>query len=128
MLLLVRLFDVSLFIPLSAVVSSILIILIYRRGVRQILPGLDRVTADLLLLPFLTCFVFVSTMGLFYRSAKPLLAPVLLALIFHILRAAHARVEGTTFEKGWGICEPPKPVRLRSSCGRRPPRPSGILL
>ena len=80
-----------------------MIILIFRRGVRQTLPGLDRVTAELLLLPFLTCFVFVSTMGFFYRSAKPLLAPVVLALIFHILRAAQSRADGSGFEKGWGI-------------------------
>jgi hypothetical protein len=103
LLFLVRQFDVSIFIPFSALLASVLIILIYRRGVRQTLPGLDRVTADLLLLPFLTCFVFVSTMGLFYRSAKPLLAPVLLALVFHIVRAAQSRAEGTTFEKSWGI-------------------------
>lgn len=103
LLFLVRQFDVSIFIPFSAVLASLLIILIYRRGVRQTLPGVDRVTADLLLLPFLTCFVFVSTMGLFYRSAKPMLAPVLLALVFHIMSAARSRAEGTTIEKGGGI-------------------------
>ena len=103
LLFLVRNFDVTIFIPLSAVVSSLSIILIYRRGVRQALPGLDRVTAELLLLPFLTCFVFVSTMGLFYRSAKPLLAPVLLALLFHLVRSAQSRSQESTFEKGWGV-------------------------
>jgi hypothetical protein len=103
LLFLVRNFDVTIFIPLSAVVSSLSIILIYRRGVRQVLPGLDRVTAELLLLPFLTCFVFVSTMGLFYRSAKPLLAPVLLALLFHLVRSAQSRSQESTFEKGWGV-------------------------
>ncbi|HYJ03488.1 MAG TPA: hypothetical protein VEX43_00010 [Chthoniobacterales bacterium] len=103
LLFLVKHFDVSIFIPLSAVVSSIFIILIFRRGVRQILPGLDRVTAELLLLPFLTCFVFVSTMGLFYRSAKPLLAPVLLAIMFYILRIAQSRPQGSAFEQGRAI-------------------------
>jgi hypothetical protein len=88
---------------LSAIVSSILIILIYRRGVRRTLPGLDRLTAELSLLPFLTCFVFVSTMGVYYRSAKPLLAPVLLALMFHILGSAQSRAGKSTLEKGWAM-------------------------
>ena len=103
LLFLVKHFDVSIFVPLSALLSSILIILIFRRGVRQALPGLDGVTAELLLLPFLTCFVFVSTMGVFYRSAKPLLAPALLALMFHLLRIAQSRAPGSTFEKGWAM-------------------------
>jgi len=102
-LFLLRQFDVAVFIPLSAIVSSILIILIYRHGVRRTLPGIDRLTAELLLLPFLTCFVFVSTMGLYYRSAKPLLAPVLLALMFHILGSAQSRAGKSTLEKGWAM-------------------------
>ena len=102
-LFLLKRFDVALFIPLSALLSSILIILIYKRCVRRTLPGIDRLTAELSLLPFLTCFVFVSTMGVFYRSGKPLLAPVLLALMFHILRTAQSRATGSTFEKGWAL-------------------------
>ncbi|HYJ03489.1 MAG TPA: hypothetical protein VEX43_00015 [Chthoniobacterales bacterium] len=102
-LFLLRHFDVALFIPLSALVSSILIILIYRRGLRRTLPGIDRLTAELSLLPFLTCFVFVSTMGVFYRSGKPLLAPVLLALMFHLLGAARSRTGRSTLEKGWAM-------------------------
>jgi hypothetical protein len=102
-LFLLRHFDIALFIPLSALVSSILIILIYRRGVRRTLPGIDRLTAELSLLPLLTCFVFVSTMGVFYRSAKPLLAPVLLAFMFHILRTAQSRAAESSLEKGWAV-------------------------
>ena len=103
-LFLLRNFDVAFFIPLSAIVSSLLIILIYRYGVRRIFPGVDRLTAELSLLPFLTCFVFVSTMGVYYRSAKPLLAPVLLALLFHILGSARSRLAGqSSFEKGWRV-------------------------
>ena len=102
-LFLLKRFDVTLFIPLSAVVATILIILVYRRGVRRTLPGLDRVTAELLLLPFLTCFVVISTMGFFYRSAKPLLAPVLLAIVFHILRSAQSRTRGEFVEKRWTL-------------------------
>ena len=102
-LFLLKRFDVTLFIPLSAVVSTILIILIFRRGVRQTLPGLDRLTTELLLLPFLTCYVIVSTMGMFYRSAKPMLAPVLLALLFQILRTAQTRARGSSVEKRWTL-------------------------
>jgi hypothetical protein len=102
-LFLLKRFDVTLFIPLSAVVATILIILVYRHGVRRTLPGLDRLTAELLLLPFLTCFVVISTMGLFYRSAKPLLAPVLLAVMFHILRSAQARARGEIVENRWTL-------------------------
>src|SRR5687767_10432325 len=102
-LFLLKHFDVAFFIPLSALVSSILIVLIYWRGLRRTLPGIDCLTAKLSLLPFLTCFVFVSTMGVYYRSAKPLLAPVLLALMFHILGAAQSRTSGSPLEKGWGV-------------------------
>ena len=102
-LFLLKRFDVTLFIPLSAVVATILIILVYRRGVRRTLPGLDRVTAELLLLPFLTCFAVISTMGFFYRSAKPLLAPVLLAIMFQILHSARSRARGQIVEKRWTL-------------------------
>jgi hypothetical protein len=102
-LFLLRQFDVAFFIPLSALVSSILIVLIYRRGIRRTMPGIDRLTAELSLLPFLTCFVFISTMGVYYRSAKPLLAPVLLATMFHLLRSAQSRAGSPALEKGWGV-------------------------
>lgn len=102
-LFLLRQFDVAFFIPLSALVSSILIVLTYWRGIRRTLPGIDSLTAKLSLLPFLTGFVFVSTMGVYYRSAKPLLAPVLLAIMFHILGAAQSRTAGSALEKGWGM-------------------------
>jgi len=102
-LFLLKRFDVTLFIPLSAVVATILIILVYRGGVRRTLPGLDRVTAELLLLLFLTSFVVISTMGFFYRSTKPLLAPFLLAIMFHFLRSAQSRVRGQIMERRWTL-------------------------
>lgn len=101
-LFLLRHFDIGFFVPLSAIVSSILIVLIYRIGVRRTLPGIDRLTAELSLLPFLTGFVFVSTMGVFYRSGKPQLAPVLLALMFHILRTAQLR-GSSSLETRWAL-------------------------
>lgn len=102
-LLLARHFDVTLFIPLSAIISSLLIIVVFRRGVRQTLPGIDRLTSELLLLLFLTCFVFVSTMGIFYRSGKPLMAPILLALMFHGVRSAQSRGGESPLKKRWSI-------------------------
>lgn len=80
-------FGFTLFIPLSALVSSLLIIIIYFIGARKTLPHLDLLTSGLVLLLFLTSFVYVSTMGLFYRSGKLLLAPATLALLFFALWA-----------------------------------------
>ncbi len=105
-LFLLKRFDVTFFVPLFAVVSTILIIFIFRRGVRKTLPGLDRLTTELLLLPFLTCFVMVSTMGMYYRSAKPMLAPVLLALLFQVLRTAQRRAAGLLVERRWTLVTP----------------------
>lgn len=76
------------FIPPSALAASALLVVVFGRGVRSVLPGLDRLTALLALLAFVTNFVFVSTMGLFYRATKPLLAPAVLALVFLLLRAS----------------------------------------
>src|SRR5204862_7833046 len=50
---LLRHFNVACFIPLSALISSLLIILVFKRGVHCTLPSLDRVTTDLLLLVLL---------------------------------------------------------------------------
>jgi len=76
------------FVPPSALAASALLVIAFGRGVQVALPGLDGLTARLALLVFLTNFVFVSTMGLFYRATKPLLAPVVLALVFLLLRAS----------------------------------------
>jgi hypothetical protein len=82
-----RTLDVVCFIPCSAVLSSLATIAVFWRGVRTTLPRPDRRTAGLLVLLYVTSFVFVSTMGVFYRSGKPWLAPALLALAFLIVRA-----------------------------------------
>jgi hypothetical protein len=70
--------DLVVFIPLTAVAASVLTVGIFFWALRRYrtIPAL---TAALLLLVYLTNYVHVVTMGMFYRSAKPLLAPLLLA-------------------------------------------------
>jgi hypothetical protein len=85
-----RAFDFVAFVPLSALLSTLATVLVFAAGVRRTLPALDRGAAGLLLLLYVSSFVFVSTMGMFYRSGKPWLAPALLALLF-VLRRLHQR-------------------------------------
>jgi hypothetical protein len=92
-MLLLKLFDVTFFIPLSALISSLLIVALFCIGVRKTMLNLDVLTTGLLLLLLLTSFVFVATMGVFYRSSKPVLAPVILAFMFYTLRVGQKRSE-----------------------------------
>lgn len=75
--------DVVAFIPATAVAASLLIIGIFHAGTMR-LQGLPALTSALLLLLFLSNFVYLVTMGMYYRSTKPLLAPVLMATVFHL--------------------------------------------
>lgn len=59
----------------------------FRWGAARALPGLAGATAWLVLLLYLSNFVFMSTMGTLYRSAKPLVAPLLLFALLFSLRA-----------------------------------------
>jgi hypothetical protein len=86
----VRQFNWVACVPLSAPLSALATILVLAAGVRRTLPALDRGAAGLLLLLYVSSFVFVSTMGVFYRSSKTWLAPTLLALLF-VLRRLHQR-------------------------------------
>jgi hypothetical protein len=104
---LLRGFDVVAFVPLSALLSALATVGVFALGVRRTLPALDRGVAGLLLLLYVSCFVFVATMGVFYRSGKPWLAPALLALSFVLLRL-HQRPPrradvGTVFALSLGI-------------------------
>jgi hypothetical protein len=82
------------FIPFSALVSSLLIAIVFLAGARRTASHVDALTASLLLMCLLTSFPFISTMGVFYRSGKPLLAVVLLALLFHVRSAEQQRSRG----------------------------------
>jgi hypothetical protein len=74
------------FIPPSALAASLGVLLAWAVGLPRALPGLDRVTAWCLLLVYLSNFAVLSTMGLLYRSAKPLVPPLLLAVLLFVLR------------------------------------------
>jgi hypothetical protein len=75
--------DVTVFIPLSAVVASALTVGIFLYGIRRY-HGLTLLTASLLLLVYLSNYIHLVTMGMFYRSTKPLLAPVLMGTAFYL--------------------------------------------
>ena len=81
-----------LFIPLSAFTSSLLLVLIFALGARRTTDNVDTITGVLLLTCFLSSFVFVSTMGLFYRSGKPLVAATVLAYLFHVRAVYKKRI------------------------------------
>ena len=78
------------FIPFSALVVSLLLVVTFLTGSRSATRHVDFVTRALLLACFLTRLGFISTMGVFYRSGKPVLTVVILAALFH-LRAVHRR-------------------------------------
>jgi hypothetical protein len=73
---------IVLFIPPSALFASVLTGVVFIRGSGRAFPGLPGATRALTLLLLLTNYVFLTTMGLFYRATKPLLVPVLLGALF----------------------------------------------
>jgi len=82
------------FLPPSAVVASLGVVAAFRWGAPRALPGLAGGTAWLVLLLYLSNFVFMSTMGTLYRAGKPLVAPLLLfALLFSLRERRRAPEE-----------------------------------
>jgi hypothetical protein len=73
---------IVLFIPPSALFASALTVAVFRRGAGRAFPALGPAPPALVLLLLLSNYVFLTTMGLFYRATKPLLVPALLALLF----------------------------------------------
>lgn len=83
------------FLPPSAVIASLGVVAVFCWGAPRALPGLGGGTAWLVLLLYLSNFVFMSTMGTLYRAAKPLVAPLLLfALLFSLRARRRPPVEG----------------------------------
>lgn len=72
------------FIPASALLASGLTAFVFVRGSARAFPGLPPSTRWLALLVLLTNYVFLTTMGLYYRATKPLLVPVMLAVLFYV--------------------------------------------
>jgi hypothetical protein len=79
---------IVLLVPLSALVGSLALLVVVPGAVRSAFPELPAPTAGLALLVYLSHFVFLSSAGLFYRSGKILLVPVLLTLAALVVRAA----------------------------------------
>jgi hypothetical protein len=72
------------FVPLSGVVASILTVFLFLRGARGY-GHVPAVTALLLLLAYLTNYAHLVTLGMLYRSAKPLLPPLVVGGTFYLL-------------------------------------------
>jgi len=77
--------DVVFFLAPSAVLASLALAVVAQRLLPRAFPALDRTTRWLCLLVLLSNFVFLSTMGMFYRATKPLVASLLLGLLLLIL-------------------------------------------
>lgn len=78
------------FIAPSALLAALAVLPIGLWLVPRALPGLGRATRWLVLLAFTSNFAVASTTGLLYRATKPLVAPILLALLLLVL-AEHRR-------------------------------------
>lgn len=76
--------DIVVFVPLTALAASVLTAVVFFIAVRRY-RVLRPLTATLLLLVYLTNYIHLVTMGMFYRATKPLLAPVLMATAFYVL-------------------------------------------
>jgi hypothetical protein len=74
------------FVPPSALAASLAVVAAWGLGLPRAFPGLDRATSWCLLLVYLSNFAVLSTMGLLYRSAKPLVPPLILAVLLFLLR------------------------------------------
>jgi hypothetical protein len=84
-----------LFIPLSAVAASLLTWAVWARGSGRTFPTVPATTRSLLLLVLFSNYVFATTMGLFYRAAKPMVVPALLGLLFYVWRRLGAPAVGS---------------------------------
>jgi hypothetical protein len=93
------------FIPPSALAASLGVVLAWTLGLPRALPGLDRVTSWCLLLVYLSNFAVLSTMGLLYRSAKPLVPPLLLAALLFVFRELREPRAGPRASFAW-VCLP----------------------
>jgi hypothetical protein len=77
--------DTAVFTTASAIAASLLTVLVFTVSVRSY--ALPNDTSGLLLLIYLSNYVHLVSMGMFYRSAKPLLAPLVMAATFLVLSA-----------------------------------------
>lgn len=78
-------------IPLSSLLATLGWVLAFHLLAHRWAPRAGGALSTLLLICFVTSFCFVSTMGLFYRSAKPMLAALVVAWLGALLAAREAR-------------------------------------
>jgi len=73
--------DRSGFVPPSAILALLAMVAVFWWGVPRTFPALDRDAAMAALLLYLSSFAVMSTTGILYRATKPLVAPLLMALL-----------------------------------------------
>jgi hypothetical protein len=76
--------DPGFLVPFSALAAGCLTVAIFVVSTARWFPRVPPVTATLILLLYLTNHVYSVTTAVYYRSAKPLLAPIILAALFHL--------------------------------------------
>ena len=89
--LLVARFDVTLFVPLSSMVASVLFVGALLAGIYRTMPNIGTWAATWLAACLVSSFEFLSTMGVFYRSSKPLLAVAVVTFLFHVRNVQRKR-------------------------------------
>jgi hypothetical protein len=91
----------TLFVPATGLIVPLLMAVVFAGGVRKAAPNLDAVTTLLLFALFLSSFVFISTVSMFYRSGKLLLAFCLLDRqgTFYVMAATAVLVLHYAFTK-----------------------------
>jgi len=82
---------VVLLIPASGVAASLVTVVTFFWGIRRVTPGIAPLTATLILLVYVTNFVYLVTLGVFYRSSKPLVAATLLVTLFYVAHVVARR-------------------------------------
>lgn len=87
-----RVLGVAAFTPLSALVSSLVLIAVVAAGAARAAPRLSPVSALLALAVFMSQFAYAATAGVYYRSTKALVCPLLLALLFRVVAEARGTV------------------------------------
>jgi len=78
-------------IPLSALLAMFIWVVAFHALAQRWAPHAGVVLSTLLLICFVTSFCFVSTMGLFYRSAKPVLAALVVVWLGSVMAARDAK-------------------------------------
>jgi hypothetical protein len=85
--------DRMILVPASAYLASFLTLMGSMLAIRRFSPR-AWLPALLLLLAYMTNYIHVLTMGVFYRSAKPVLAPVLMGTVYVLAVALGRGVRG----------------------------------